>query len=67
MKYTSFLRLLQYMSIKTNNRLYIEYINKAKLERIINDIENSKKGIYYLIDYNIVQKQYNIIGRSFKQ
>lgn len=73
-----FLRRLYYMGVTplnmngrrtryTMSKIYSDYIYKIKLERIVEDIENSKKGIYYLIEYLINQKQHNISERIFKE
>lgn len=71
MKEENFFKILRYMGINPNSRsgyhisksLYNEYIKKVKLQKIIKDIEESKKGPYYLMDYLMKQKQENIINR----
>lgn len=64
----SFLRSLIYMGIRPNSRfgyhIYREYFNRIRLEKILEEIETSKKGPYYLIDYLMRQKQENIINRA---
>lgn len=67
-----FFRLMRYMGVYPNSRvgyriyksLYDEHVKKSKLQKIIKDIEESKKGPYYLIDYLMRQKQENIINRA---
>lgn len=69
MDYINFLNILQFMGYKSDiriKRIYLDYINNIRLKRIIDEIESSKKGTYYLIEYVIKQKQQNIIGKSLK-